>query len=243
MAKLGGSSVVLLTALCALLWAQPAFAATARGSAAAIDGDSIIVGNREVRLYGIDAPEFQQACSRNGADWACGKEARDQLAALLTGAIVDCQGLGVDIHNRLLAVCRAGGIELNQMMVEHGWALALRSETDAYVLAETRAKSARIGIWTSTFVSPAEFRGVALPTDPFPPRSVQRPTVQNVQRREPADAEVGCAIKGNRSRRGEWIYYLPGMQYYNETNPEEIFCSEAAARAAGYRRSRAPRIQ
>lgn len=39
----------------------------------------------------------------------------------------------------------------------------------------------------------------------------------------------GCTIKGNRSRRGEWIYHLPGMPYYHRTQSEEIFCSKTAA--------------
>ena len=46
-----------------------------------------------------------------------------------------------------------------------------------------------------------------------------------------------CAIKGNRSRRGDWIYHLPGMPYYEATRAEEIFCTEAQAQAAGYRRA------
>jgi hypothetical protein len=47
-------------------------------------------------------------------------------------------------------------------------------------------------------------------------------------------------IKGNRSRRGEWIYHLPSMPYYGygQTRAEDIFCSEAEAQAAGYQRAR-----
>ncbi|MET3962787.1 endonuclease YncB(thermonuclease family) [Marmoricola sp. OAE513] len=44
-------------------------------------------------------------------------------------------------------------------------------------------------------------------------------------------------IKGNRGSNG-WIYHVPGQQYYSKTNPEECFKTEAAARAAGYRRSK-----
>jgi hypothetical protein len=55
----------------------------------------------------------------------------------------------------------------------------------------------------------------------------------------------GCAIKGDRNRCGEWIYHLPGMLYYDATRAKEMFCSEAQARTAGYRRAivrRQPRI-
>ena len=46
-----------------------------------------------------------------------------------------------------------------------------------------------------------------------------------------------CSIKGNRNRKGQWIYHVPGMPYYDRTRPEEVFCTEAEARAAGYRRA------
>jgi hypothetical protein len=49
----------------------------------------------------------------------------------------------------------------------------------------------------------------------------------------------GCAIKGNRSRRGEWIYHLPGQEYYEDTRAEDLFCTEREAQAAGYRRAKA----
>ncbi|WDR07570.1 hypothetical protein PSQ90_14990 [Devosia rhodophyticola] len=52
-----------------------------------------------------------------------------------------------------------------------------------------------------------------------------------------------CNIKGNVSTRGERIYHVPGQRYYNQTrisasHGERWFCSEAEARAAGWRRSR-----
>jgi len=31
-----------------------------------------MVGDTEVRLFGIDAPEFDQSCTRNGRPWSCG---------------------------------------------------------------------------------------------------------------------------------------------------------------------------
>ncbi len=50
-------------------------------------------------------------------------------------------------------------------------------------------------------------------------------------------------IKGNVSISGERIYHVPGQAYYDETRidrgrGERWFCSEAEARAAGWRRAR-----
>jgi len=53
-----------------------------------------------------------------------------------------------------------------------------------------------------------------------------------------------CPIKGNVSiSSGERIYHLPGQEYYASTtirpeHGERWFCSEAEARAAGWRKSR-----
>ncbi len=52
-----------------------------------------------------------------------------------------------------------------------------------------------------------------------------------------------CTIKGNISAGGERIYHVPGGEYYNPTRintakGERWFCTEAEARAAGWRRSR-----
>ena len=38
------------------------------------------------------------------------------------------------------------------------------------------------------------------------------------------------------SWRGQWIYHVPGTPCHR-TRPEEIFCTEAEARAGGYRRA------
>ncbi|WP_260686722.1 hypothetical protein [Rhizobium leguminosarum] len=59
-----------------------------------------------------------------------------------------------------------------------------------------------------------------------------------------ANHGVGCTIKGNVSIGShERIYHLPGQEYYEKTNispqyGERWFCSEAEARAAGWRRAR-----
>src|SRR5690606_410103 len=41
------------------------------------DGDSITLGAERIRLRGIDAPEYNQFCRRNGAEYPCGRRARE----------------------------------------------------------------------------------------------------------------------------------------------------------------------
>lgn len=61
---------------------------------------------------------------------------------------------------------------------------------------------------------------------------------------EQAAPDQNCVIKGNISyRTGEKIYHLPGQKYYNATvisreHGERWFCSESAAKNAGWRKAK-----
>lgn len=219
----------------ALLQAGSPRPAPVHGIARAIDGDSLTVGTTRVRLFGIDAPEYDQLCTRNGARWACGAEAATELSKLVTGRSINCTPTGYDQYQRVLARCSAAGTDVNMTMVRAGFALAYRQYSSDYIDAEASAKASKRGIWAGTFEAPREVRAQArLPQDPkrTGSRSARVRTPQ-----PPVRYAGGCTIKGNRSRRGEWIYHLPGMPYYAQTRAEDVFCSERDAQAAGYRRA------
>ena len=207
---------------------------TFSGSARAGDGDSLTISGISVRLYGIDAPELAQTCRRGGGPWKCGEEARSQLQAMVDGQQVRCRSVDTDEYGRTVAVCTAGRWDLGKAMVESGWATAFRRYSDAYIAEELSAKTAGLGIWSSEFEAPADFRHRGEARQPFSARLIAR---SGARQSDYASGE--CLIKGNHSRKGEWIYHLPGMPYYAQTRAEEMFCSEAEAQAAGYRKSRA----
>lgn len=216
-----------------LLFPYAAHATTVSGAATAIDGDTLVVNGAKVRLFGIDAPELAQPCRLGTETWACGEDAKAQLEELLSIGPIICSGNEKDTYGRLIAVCSAGGFDLNRTMVAEGWATAYRSLSDAYIADEVRASAAKKGIWRSEFDLPQNFRVSRDGVTPGPAQA-QR----SAPRRTTAPAfSGGCVVKGNRNRRGEWIYHIPGMPYYDQTRPEEIFCSEAEARRAGYRRA------
>lgn len=218
----------------ALLWPSLAAAQTYVGPADVVDGDSLSVSGFSVRLFGIDAPEGKQSCNRGGTSWHCGEEAATQLRNMIGGNPVECRGRGIDSFGRTVAVCTVDGIELNRAMVEAGWATAFRKYAQDYVTAEARAKAARRGIWDSEFDLPENFRAAAQRLEPAAPQPFARRVVPS---EEAVPSYSGCAIKGNRNRKGQWIYHLPGMPYYDVTRAEEMFCTEAQAREAGYRRA------
>lgn len=120
-----------------------------------VDGDSFFLDGSEVRLKGIDAPEGEQWCQRDGRPWACGEAARAALKGFVGGAPIRCHSAERDQHGRYLAVCTAGsGRELNRAMVETGLAV----DYGGYRREETAARLARRGLWGSTFERPRDWR-------------------------------------------------------------------------------------
>lgn len=134
--------------------ARNAEAGPAEGIAKLVDGDSLFVGGKEVRLKGIDAPEGRQTCTRNGQSWPCGEEARRQLARLIAGQRVACDSIETDQHGRLLGFCKAGGKELNREMVREGYAMSY----GGFEGEQREAKAARRGLWSGEFQRPRDWR-------------------------------------------------------------------------------------
>lgn len=115
-------------------------------------------------------------------------------------------------------------MDLSAELVRGGHAVAFRRYALDYVPDEDLARRAGAGAWAGGFVDPESFRQTG------------NGDVATAQR-QPAAANAACNIRGNINRAGERIYHLPGDPFYGRTNPEATFCSEAEARAAGFRRA------
>ena len=139
------------------LAARPSSADLA-GPATVIDGDTLVVAGERIRLEGIDAPELRQECTAYGQPWACGRTSAKWLKEHLNGRQVECVGHARDRYGRRLAVCYAGGENINERMVREGWALAFRRYSTGYVQAESAAKRAGAGLWRGEFTAPWEWR-------------------------------------------------------------------------------------
>jgi len=126
----------------------------AEGSAIVNDGDSLTLGTERIRMRGIDAPEYQQTCRKDGADYACGKMARQALVRLISGNPVTCSGWQRDRYGRLLGDCKAGGKDLNRAQVEAGWAIAYGD----FEAEQAIARTGKAGIWAGTFDQPQDWR-------------------------------------------------------------------------------------
>lgn len=219
------TTTAFASALFILAFSGIASAQALQGQASVIDGDTLDIHGKRIRLHGIDAPESDQVCTRHdGQRWRCGQQAALALDDRIGQRTVQCRQQDTDRYGRVVAECFAGGESLNRWLVAQGWAVAYRQFSTAYVGDEARARRAGAGIWSGDFTPPAEHRQQA------------RIPAATAASAPPS----GCRIKGNISAAGERVYHSPGQQHYERTRidtaaGERWFCSPAQAEAAGWR--------
>ncbi len=187
-----------------------------------VDGDKLKVGDRKIRLFGVDAPELEQICWRDGEIWPCGIEAAKAAEEFISGRSVRCFEELQNKNGRMVVTCTVAGEEatLNQWMVQEGWALAFRHYSTEFVALEQDARAAGKGIWDSEFVPPWKWR-------------------QGTRLASHHEAATGCRIKGNIASNGKRHYHTPRDKSYklikvSEAKGERWFCSQQEARAAGW---------
>jgi endonuclease YncB( thermonuclease family) len=107
------------------------------------DGDTIRHGGVAVRLWGIDAAEFDQSCADG---WAAGRLAREHLAGLMRDRTITCEPRTTDRYGRVVALCRADGEDLGAAMVSAGMAWAFIRYSQDYAAQEEAAASQGLGV-------------------------------------------------------------------------------------------------
>ncbi len=114
-----------------------------------VDGSTLRLGDRVVRLQGIEPPPRGTTCIQRGsAVEDCGAAATNALAALVHDAQVACRITGEDRLGRPYAICRAGGTELNRAVVAAGWGRADQAQRELKH-AEEVARDGRLGVWAT----------------------------------------------------------------------------------------------
>lgn len=127
-------------------------------SRAVIDGDTIVLNNKRIRLYGIDAPERLQQCTVNRVSIACGVMARNVLLGFAIGTMIRCVRKDIDRYGRDVSRCFANNFDLSAGMVRSGFAVAYRQYSQAYVSEEAEAKRLKRGMWRGSFDMPWDWR-------------------------------------------------------------------------------------
>ncbi|TJU72556.1 MAG: thermonuclease family protein [Mesorhizobium sp.] len=216
-------------------WTEP-LPGPMQGRASVIDGDTVEIAGQRIRFNGIDAPESRQHCDdAKGFDYPCGRRAAQALDQFLAASRpLHCSFVERDRYGRLVGNCnRADGRNVQKWLVEQGLALDWpRYSNGAFAAEQRTAKAAHRGVWQGRFDQPWDWR------------AENAGKVETVS--DPSTSvgllDSGCNIKGNISSGGH-IYHVPGQKYYDETRitsqkGERWFCSEADARAAGWRKAR-----
>jgi len=123
-----------------------------------------VIGGERIHILDIDAPENAQFCfKKNEAQeqgaWHCGQQAAEALSQWIGARSVTCDTIGRGIRNVRLARCSIAGEDLAQWLAASGWAVPSRScKCEIVRSAADRAKSAQLGIWSSTFTMPWDWR-------------------------------------------------------------------------------------
>ena len=137
------------------------------GNAQIIDGDTIKINAKKIRLHGIDAPEFKQMCKKPyltiiffsfHKDYPCGKISTEKLKKKVNNKVIKCKILDIDRYKRLIGECYKKNLNLNSWLVSNGHAVAYRKYSKKYVAHEDIAKKDKLGLWAGTFEMPWDYR-------------------------------------------------------------------------------------
>jgi micrococcal nuclease len=138
----------MLTLLaCAAAACLSAQAQTKKPVVHVIDGDSIEINLGDkiqtIRLWGIDAPEYNQTCG----DQQAGRTSRAFLVFLIDNKVPTCRAKGRDRYGRTLMIClNHQDRDLSRLMVEAGWAWAFAQYSQDYVGYEVQAMRQKLGV-------------------------------------------------------------------------------------------------
>ncbi len=223
MASLSRSLLCLVFVLSAGCVSAEGETAGPGASATVVDGDTLEVNGQRIRIWGVDAPESAQVCERDGEEYRCGLASAAALSDWVARRPATCVEVERDQYDRSVARCSVEGEDVGAWLVLNGHALDYRHYSrGAYAREEARARTAGLGVHGGRFDAPWEWR-----------------RAQRVAS-EQAPPDPRCVIKGNINAKGARIFHTPQMRSYAATRidtaaGERWFCSEAQARAAGWR--------
>jgi endonuclease YncB( thermonuclease family) len=205
-----------------LIFTAAASAETLSGQVVGIsDGDTFTLLTSDktqvkIRVAEIDAPESGQPY---------GNKSKQALSDLIYGKDVSVTVQTTDRYGRTVGRPYVGDLDVSAEMVRIGAAWVYRQylRDDNLLALEAEAKQAKRGIWglsEAQNIAPWEWRRVGNSASTTTPSA--------------------CNIKGNINSKGDRIYHVPGSRSYsvtkiNTSKGERWFCSEAEARAAGWR--------
>jgi endonuclease YncB( thermonuclease family) len=163
---------------------------TIEGNAQALAGNAINLAGTVIALRGIDAPAANQSCAKDGQDWSCGKDAQALLAQIVARGDVRCEGLLLRDGRAFAGTCRAGDLDLGEVMVSSGLALAVVDGGPDYSMEQAKAKSLKLGLWGAEFEAPSAWRAAHPQAAPAVKTARAAVAAQTVAEERPALASI-----------------------------------------------------
>lgn len=131
----------------------------------------VTVANRWFHLLGVEAPDADATCDRNGVKFDCGVVAMAKLAELANGKIMHCRLQQFAGDARWWGTCipydpgvrgpSTTAPSVNQEWVRSGWARAHTLHTDVYAGDEAVARTDKRGLWLSAWPASPAANGTA----------------------------------------------------------------------------------
>ena len=122
------------------------------------DGDTIKINGEKIRFSGIDTPELNQTCVKEGVKNSCGLTAKQILIDKIIDNKVKCIKEGKDRYKRILAECFVNNESLSRYLVRSGYAFAYRKYSKKFIIDEDYARANKVGMWSMEFEYPWDFR-------------------------------------------------------------------------------------
>lgn len=139
-----GASFLLFKLFRGLFKKRPG--ATITGKAYVTDGDGIKVSKYNIRLAGLDAPEWDQLAKHHDGYWfKQGKRVKSALIRAIGGKHVRVTVEGFDKYGRVLGMVTWKGKDVGARLVRNG--LARAAYDDRYKHLEREARRERRGMW------------------------------------------------------------------------------------------------
>ena len=185
------------------------------------DGDSFAIrtshGEKEVRLYGVDAPEWDQDFS---------EESKALLTRLLSRVELKIEPMDVDQFGRTVGVVTADGRCLNEEMVRAGLAWVFTRYCHEpicrqwYRLQE-EAQAARRGLWSAKH--------------PVPPWEYRREEKAESPGSKTGEKTVFSGLAPYHGNTSSRVFHKRDCDQYNCKRCTASFWTRDAALRAGYR--------
>ena len=140
------SVFAVFCAATALLSPARAEAENLRGPATAVDGRTLSMSGKEVKLANITVPEPGAQCLMRGKLRDCGKFARLGLIELVVAATIECR----KTTQHTYACKTEDGYDLALGQIHAGWAVPTKAAPDHYFTKMKEAKAKKRMLWSAS---------------------------------------------------------------------------------------------